>query len=440
MDWPTPRAVVSIGCPLGAASRAFASLLGERETAKMAIPSQSLSRVEGDTPGPIEGRPRQKQLRVLHVINYLGRGGTEYGVLKLIAGLGNGSLEHRICTTRGFDPDFASLQRLQNNLFVAGRPGEGFQFPLFRLVRIMQQYRPHIVHSRNWGTIEAIPAARLAGVPVAIHSEHGYDLSTLGGLPYRRRLMSRAVYEMADAVFAVTSDLRAYHANQAWVSPDKIRVIHNGVDIQRFSPRPELRGRVRRTLGLTEESLVIGTVGRLAPIKDHMTLLRATEILRRQGFHVCTLIVGSGSELSKLKSYAAASPYLAGHVYFPGTSENVSELLNAMDIFTLTSLGEGMSNTLLEAMASGLAVIATRAGGNPELVQEDRTGWLFPAGDEQGLAEHLRRLVCDRETRLRFGAAARQWAVEHFDLKEMLRKYSELYFELAARRRILESS
>src|SRR5260370_656324 len=113
------------------------------------------------------------RLRVMHVVNYLRRGGTEFGILKLMKGLNNERFEHRLCTTRRFDPDFVRSYELGVVLSTAGTSREGLQFPLFRLKQIFQRYRPHIVHTRNWGGLEAIPAAKLAGVPVVIHSEHG---------------------------------------------------------------------------------------------------------------------------------------------------------------------------------------------------------------------------------------------------------------------------
>ena len=114
-------------------------------------------------------------LRILHVISYMGRGGAEMGILKLIAGLGEG-FEHRICTTRGYDAAFVKTSFAEEKMFVAGSSDLKLQFPLLRLARIMRQYRPHIVHTRNWGAIEAVAAAKLAGVPVVVHSEHGYEV------------------------------------------------------------------------------------------------------------------------------------------------------------------------------------------------------------------------------------------------------------------------
>ena len=375
-------------------------------------------------------------LRVLHVFNRLGTGGTEYGILKLVHGLNHGQFEHRLCSIRGFDPELVRRRQLEDKLIIAGSAGDDRQFPLFRLARIMRGYRPHIVHSRNWGAIEAIPAARLARVPVVIHSEHGYELETIAGLPRRQRLLRRVAYAMANAVFAVTRDLRDYHARQARVSTSRIQVIYNGVDTQRFVPRPESRLRLCERTGWPAGSFVVGTVGRLVPIKDHSTLLKAAELLARQGVDVRVLLVGAGPELGRLEDYAAKSGALAGRVCFYGSSDAVPELLNAMDVFVLSSLSEGMSNTLLEAMASGLPVVATRVGGNPELIEEDRSGFLFRPGDIAALASRLECLTNHPELRRQLGAAARQRAVEHFGLERMIEDYRSLYRELAIRRGI----
>jgi sugar transferase (PEP-CTERM/EpsH1 system associated) len=375
-------------------------------------------------------------LRVLHVLNRFATGGTEHVVLKLVNGLNGGVFEQRLAALRGMDS--AIDQRLipGGELLLQGRNDTGFELMLFRLARVMRAYRPHIVHSRNWGAIEAIPAARLAGVPIAVHSEHGYELDMLAGLPTRRRLFRRAAYSMADAVFAVTRQLRDYHAQQAWVRSDRIRVIYNGVDTQRFRPQPNLRISLRHKFGLPQNRFIVGTIGRIVDIKDHPTLLRAVEIMLRNAIDAHALIVGSGPELERIQQLVKGSSALAGRITFIGSSSEVPELLNAMDAFALTSISEGMSNTLLEAMASGLPVVATSVGGNPEVVVEGSSGWLFRPGDAETLASLLALLASQNNLRLSYGAAARERVVRSFGLERMLDDYSQLYLELAARRGI----
>src|SRR6185437_9355461 len=137
--------------------------------------------------------------------------------------------------------------------------------------RIFSRERPDIVHSRNWGTIEAVPAARLAHVPGVIHSEHGLDLQTMGRQPWRRRMLRRLCYRWAGRVFAVSQELRHYYSQQLDVPASRLGVIPNGVETQYFRPDPDLRRRVRQTLGVSPETLIVGAVGRLDPVKDHRT-------------------------------------------------------------------------------------------------------------------------------------------------------------------------
>ena len=232
----------------------------------------------------------------------------------------------------------------------AGQEGAAFQFNVPRLVRVMRTVRPAIVHSRNWGGIEAVVAARFAGVPVVVHSEHGYELDMHSGLPFHRRLLRHAVYRMAGAVATVTEELRNYHARQAWWNPEAISVLYNGVDGQEFRPQPQVRDAVRRRLDIPKDALVVGWVGRMVPLKDLTTLLKAAEALVPETPNLHVILVGSGPELSRLQDYVAHSPALTGRVVFPGTVDCVADLLNAMDIFVLPTLMEGMSNTLLEAI------------------------------------------------------------------------------------------
>jgi sugar transferase (PEP-CTERM/EpsH1 system associated) len=380
------------------------------------------------------------RLRVLHVINSLGVGGTERGVIRIANGLDRRIFQHRICAVRGFDAEFAEFSGVRERLLGLGSMAGGFRFLVFRLARIMRAYKPHIVHSRNWGAIEAAVAGRLARVPVVVHSEHGYELDMLSGLPLRRRLMRRGVYQLCDSVFTVSRDLQRYHCKQAWVSVERVRVIRNGVDTRLFAPNVTMRAEMRARLGFSPETIVLGSVGRLVPIKDHPTLLRAAEVLLERGHRVHALIVGGGPELDKHRKYAENSAFLRGCVTFGGSELEVSDLYKAMDIFVLPSICEGMSNTLLEAMASGLPCVATNVGGNPELIGDGKCGLLFEPQDVAGLVEVLERLLRAPDQRTQFSDAGRREAVARFDLARMIGDYADLYRELAAKRGIFSGN
>jgi sugar transferase (PEP-CTERM/EpsH1 system associated) len=368
-----------------------------------------------------------QRLRILHVVSCLGMGGTEHGVLKVINGLGDTQFEHQICVMRGLDHEFVQRMGVRARVLTVDSGKPGLQFPLFRLQKIMKEFKPHVVHSRNFGALEAIPAARMAGVPSVIHSEHGYEVEILKGLPLRRRILCGLFYAMADQIVAVTEDLSRYYARQSWHPSLRFRVIHNGVDTERFAPQPGLGASFRETFGIPADRIVIGSVGRLVPIKDHKTLLRAAGVLVKSGFDVHVLLVGSGPELPNLARMADQSSELAGRTLFLGASDRVHEVLNAFDIFVLPSISEGMSNTILEAMATGLPLVVTRTGGNPELVDDGRTGNLFDPQDVATLARLLAGLVEDTATRQRHGSAARARAVERFSLGSMIQQYRDLY-------------
>jgi glycosyltransferase involved in cell wall biosynthesis len=182
--------------------------------------------------------------------------------------------------------------------------------------------------------------------------------------------------------------------------------------------------------------MVLGSVGRMVPIKDHQTLLRAAENLGEHGISVRLLLAGAGPELQRYQQFANGSAELSDRVVFVGSTIEVPALLNALDIFVLPSLSEGMSNTLLEAMASSLPVVATNVGGNPELVEDGRSGWLFQPGDVSGLTAKLERLTKDPNLRQALGQAARNRAVEQFSLELMIDRYRKLYLDLARKRNL----
>jgi glycosyltransferase involved in cell wall biosynthesis len=175
----------------------------------------------------------------------------------------------------------------------------------------------------------------------------------------------------------------------------------------------------------------------MVPIKDFCAILKAADALNRAGKETRVLLVGDGPELARLQQLAVELPSLAGKAVFAGASARVPEYLQALDAFVLSSLREGMSNTLLEAMATGLPLVATRAGGNPELVEEGRCGWFFQPGEAHALASHLERLHADASLRAQFGHASRRRALAVFSLERMIENYGQLYREAARRRGVL---
>lgn len=374
------------------------------------------------------------KIRILHVVHSLGTGGTETGVRKLLLGLDQDVFEQTVCTVlagpatdRQTGAHVVSLGRSRGNV--------GFLLPDF--YRVFRRERPHVVHARNWGTVESVPAARLARVPGVIYSEHGLDVHSVSRQPWRRNAFRRLCFWWADRVFAVSEGLRDYFTPQLPILGGRLLVVPNGVDTELFRPVPETREEMRRELALAPDLFVVGTVSRLDPVKDHRTLLRAAELLLLQGCALRVLVVGNGPERAALEGEVQASSLLRERVVFVGERGDVPRWLQCFDAFVLPSLAEGMSNTLLEAMASGIAPVASRVGGNPEVIEEGRSGLLFDAGDANALAACLKILALNRDTRCRLGTGARQRVQSCFDLREMLENYTELYESvLAGKRRV----
>jgi sugar transferase (PEP-CTERM/EpsH1 system associated) len=366
-------------------------------------------------------------IRIMHVVEAVGvGGGVENGIANLIARMDATRYEHVLCAVALVGPHTERYPAARVRIVSLNQRPRRFQSQVAPLARVIRELQPDVVHSRNWGALEAVFAARWAGTGMAIHSEHGLEM-TPAAEPRRRRWLRRAAFEAAHRVFAVSSGLRDTLARSTGFPCWKFGVIHNGVDTRRFRPDGEMRRLFRAEFGIGEDEFCIGSVGRLDPIKDYPTVLRALERFSGACSSWRLLIAGEGTERAALQAQAAQSGALHGRVLFLGAWQRIPELLSAVDTYVLSSTFEGLSNSLLEAMASGAAVLATRTGGNPELVVEEESGLLFPVGDATALADGLTRLFLSEEERHRLAAAAVSRIAREFSLDSMLDQYEALY-------------
>lgn len=370
-------------------------------------------------------------IRILHVMDTLEVGGTERGVVNLIHRMDPERFEHVVCTVRNLGALADGLPRERVKLMCLDKTNPGYSFHAGILAKRIREVQPHILHSRNWGTIEAVFAGRWVRSCALVHSEHGFEFGNTQPESWRRRWFRRLAFELADQVFSVSYQLRDLHAKRTGFPASKIGVIHNGVDTERFFPQPAIRARVRQRLGITPEEFCIGAVGRLEHVKDFITLLRAAAEFPDSDTRWCLLIVGEGRELSTLQQFVSSRRNLQDRVHFLGEIQDVTEILNALDVYVLPSLSEGISNSLLEAMATGLPVIASATGGNPEVVVDGESGQLFPVGEFGRLAKLLLILREQNELRARLGWQTLQRVKEYFSLASMVRKYEQLYSSLA---------
>ena len=385
----------------------------------------------GHEPHPAEGLDRSatRTVRVLHVVHSLQVGGLEQGVVNVIRGAPPHQHHTVVCMTT----DGPLRDRLPAGTAVhmlGKRPGHDLAM-LWRLGRLLRQLRPDVVHSRNWGTFDSVFVARLARVPIVVHGEHGREISDTEGRNRRRNRMRRLCAPLVDRFVTVSESLRHWLVDDVHIPARRVVTIRNGVDVARFAGID--RAAARSLLDLPPNAPVIGTVGRLDPVKNQAGLIRAVTRLRTTHPDAMLVIAGDGAyraELERLIDTVAPG----GNIRLLGERRDIPNVLAALDVFALPSVAEGMSNTILEAMAAGLPVVATAVGGSPELVADGVNGSLVPAGDEPALTAALSRYCSDAALRGAHGDASRRCAAADFGLRRMQDAYSALYDTLVRER------
>lgn len=392
----------------------------------------------------VHGEPGAAPL-IVHVIYHLAVGGLENGLVNLINRLPRERFRHAIICLTDFTDFRNRIQNPDIKVFVLHkRPGKDLR--IYReLWKLFRQLRPDIVHTRNLATLEAQLPALLAGVPHRVHGEHGRDISDLDGASRKYQLMRRLFSPLVQRYIALSLDLEHYLLGPVGIPASKITHICNGVDTEKFRPAGQQRRGVLPENFSTADSIVIGTVGRMESVKDQINLANAFIRLvnghPEGGEHLRLIMIGDGALREPALSLLEAAG-LGDIVWLPGERDNVPELLAAMDVFVLPSLAEGISNTILEAMATGLPIVATNVGGNSELLVDGTTGFLVPRSNPDALAAAIRRYADDPDLRLGHGVSARRRCESKFSINIMVKNYQVLYEALlpAHRKSIVASA
>ncbi len=380
---------------------------------------------------------------VLHVVYRFDTGGLENGVVNLINQMDPSAYRHAVLALTEIT-DFRQRIEVPDVQFLALNKAPGHAFKLYpRLWRLLRQLKPAVVHTRNIAALELMPVFWLAGVSARVHSEHGREGSDLQGTYRRYQLLRRAYGLFAHRFVALSGELQSYLVERVGLPAAAVRQICNGVDARRFSPvvsREPIPGSPFHAQGL----LLVGTVGRMQPVKDQAMLASAFVLALQQRpdlrARLRLLMAGDGPEMPAVRAVLERGQ-VADLAWLPGERRDIPAWLRGLDVFVLPSLSEGISNTVLEAMACGLPVLATRVGGNPELVQEGYSGLLLPPGDALAMAAALIRMADDEIGRRAMGRGGRQLVEQRFSLDAMVAAYRGLYDELtlnpAARRMAL---
>lgn len=367
---------------------------------------------------------------IAHIVAHFAVGGLENGMVNLLNQIPPTRYRHAVICLSDYT-DYA--QRVVNPAvkFYALNKQAGKDMGVhWRLAKLLRQLKPSIVHTRNLSALECQFVAAAAGVSARVHGVHGRDVFDLHGQSRKYNLLRKAARHLVKRYITVSKDLENWLVDTVGVAPERIAQIYNGVDIDRFKPHEGERIRLGPPGFMHGSEFVIGSVGRMAEVKDYPTLIRAfVQLIRavpngRERLRL--VIVGDGPTRRACEELVQAKK-VERFVWLAGECDNVPEMLRAFDLFVLPSLGEGISNTILEAMASGLPVVATNVGGNPELVEEGITGTLVPSAQPDAMAQALLKYL---ENPLRMdiqGRTARLRAESRFSLEAMAKDYLAVY-------------
>jgi glycosyltransferase involved in cell wall biosynthesis len=367
-----------------------------------------------------------RRIRVTYLIDRLQRAGAQAHLGQLVSRLDRGGFEPEVVCllaggpvaeemkARGVPVEVLGLGRLYGPRALA----ELVRFARRQRERRIDVLHTYLVSANIYGTI----AARMAGVPV-ITSRRDVGFSR----NWRLRLIEeRLINPLVDRVVAVSPAVAELTRHEHGIRPGRLVTIENGVDVEAFQPDGQPRDEARRELGLRDDEIAVGVIGHLSPVKGHADFLRAAAQVYAQEARTRFVLVGDGPLRPALEALTV-SLGLGPRVVFAGTRADMPRVLSALDVVAVPSHSEGMSNALLEAMAMALPVVATRVGGNPDVVRDGVTGRLVAPRDPEALARALSELVKDPAARQSLGRAARRHVAETMSLSGMVRGYEELY-------------
>jgi len=374
-------------------------------------------------PSPALAAPgvRTGPLHIEMVLPSLVSGGMEMMVVRLVRALARHGHRLGITCTEDSGPLASRLTREGHRIDVVPVLGMTPNFFPQRLARHLRALRPDVVHVHSGAWLKAARAARCAGVPCVIHSVHGL----LDREPWHEGILKRWAARSTDHIGAVSEPLRDYLVGRVGLAASKVSVVHNGIDTEEFRPGPRT-GALRRALGIDLTSPVIGTVARLATVKNQALMVEAFGRIAASTPAAHLVLVGDGPERPALERLIAARG-LGGRVHLAGEMEVGAETYREFDVFALTSVAEGTSLSILEALATELCVVATAVGGNPALLDGGRAGLLVPSGDVDACAAAFATALGGGARARALGRAGREHVIAQYSERAMVAHYEAMY-------------
>ncbi len=363
-------------------------------------------------------------MKILHVVPSFGLGGMEKVLCSVLNSL-SGKYDQEILS---LDGEISAAKWIQNTnvKFVHFRRPQG-QARFFKaLFKSLKESKPAILLTYNWGATDAVWLGRLAGIKTIIHNEHGFNVDEAVSMQWKRNVIRYLVYRLARLVVVVSQDLQKMMETRLNLKTSQILFLPNGVNTDVYSRNDLDRERVRKELGLKETDLAIGFSGRLDPVKNFSLLLKVFECCVKADKNFKLVLIGDGLERGSIEAFCSSRD-IRGQVIFVGQKDIVLPYLRALDVFLLTSFREQMPMSMLEAMSTGIPVVASSVGEIPSILKGSEAGFVFECrADPEVFAQSLLRMR-NAEIRNQMGEAARRIVLSRFPEKLMIQKYSEVF-------------
>lgn len=379
---------------------------------------------------------------ILHVLYRFDTGGLENGVVNLINVMPPTAYRHAVVALTEVNPSFAKRINREDVQYFSLHKPPGHGAKLWRsMATLIRQNRPAVVHTRNLAALEMQVPAAWARVPARVHGEHGRDVEDLAGTSRRLQWVRRAYSPFVHHYVALSRDLASYLQHQVGISAARMTQVYNGVDSIRFSPSAAGRVPLAGSPFADPHLWVVGTVGRMQVVKDQTLLarafVRAIEWAPESKGRMRLALVGEGPLRQEAQGILAAAG-LSDLAWLPGERTDVPDVMRSLNCFALPSLAEGISNTILEAMSTGLPVVATDVGGNADLVAHGQTGLIVPPAHVEALAGALIQMASDPARAKAMGQAGRVETERRFSLQAMVETYQGVYDRLLGRATVVQ--
>ena len=374
--------------------------------------------------------PRDDRPLVLHVMYRFDTGGLENGVANLINHMPADAYRHAVLALSEVTDFRMRIQRSDVEYISLNKPPGHTIWHYPKLFDLFRKLRPDIVHTRNLAALEVQVPAWAAHVPMRVHGEHGRDVGDLDGSNVTMQRLRRLYRPFVHHYIGLSRDLAGYLQTKVFVQPSALTQAYNGVDTKRFSPTVKGPQSIEGCPFNPEQHWLIGTVGRMQTAKNQIMLADAFVQLIAKAPDLATrlrlVLVGDGPLREKVEEILDKAG-LAHLAWLPGERVDIPDIMRGLHVFALPSLAEGISNTILEAMACGLPVVATDVGGNADLIANGVTGYLVSASSPDAMAERLIELATHIKFAQSMGEAGRLRVIDKFSMSAMVKTYLGVY-------------